>query len=745
MTASPVDAKVDAYQAARFATQFSGVCTLLLTSFSDLEVMLNSCIVTATNMSLLQKAVSRPRETILRYPALPQPIQTSLNRELELRFGRLEVLQPMFEQSKIINSHLGRWCSDFYWTLALAEKKSQKIAARIEKSYRNSTGTTNVDSSDDQIALLQEALKLVHAHTFADPKEDTYDLTAKVLHLQQFLLLYFDRQSEHRCIVFVEQRLAARLLCEVFNRIGGHHLHTGALVGSGSDNLADLNSTFREQVMTLIKFRKGDLNCLFATAVAEEGLDIPDCNLVIRFDVCQTMIKYIQSRGRARHKNSTFVHMIEDGNTIQSTLIISHAKAERSMRDFCNSLPADRHLQGNDDCLPQNDTSAKIYKVEKTGALITYANSLGLLAHFVSSLPTKGDELLHPMYVVTPQAGQFQCEVILPENSPIRGFVGDLCRRKALAKCSAAFEACVSLRKGGYLDENLLPEYKSKLHIMNNAEIGINSNRQDMHMMRTKPTIWQESRGSIPGRLFALFIDIPDGLDQPHQAVLLLSRFPLPQFPSFPLYLDSGRQVAVQTKSMERPVEVSHEEVIKLTDFTLRMFKDIFNKKFEDDPAKMSYWLVPTVASNSQHVMDSINPSDLVDWKSIDNAYINKEFRWSTGMDSSFLEGKFLIDPFDGGRRYFVKRLAPEYKHTDPVPDDAVKNKYSSTILDNSVSLFSKSRQRAVWVADQPVFETAMVLQRRNLLATPSIKEQSVRCKCFVCPEPLIISTVSIA
>jgi endoribonuclease Dicer len=43
-------------------------------------------------------------------------------------------------------------------------------------------------------------------------------------------------------------------------------------------------------------------------SVAEEGLDIPSCNVVIRFDLCETLIEYIQSCGRARQRESRVFH-----------------------------------------------------------------------------------------------------------------------------------------------------------------------------------------------------------------------------------------------------------------------------------------------------------------------------------------------------------------------------------------------------------------------------------------------------
>lgn len=50
---------------------------------------------------------------------------------------------------------------------------------------------------------------------------------------------------------------------------------------------------------------------LVATSVAEEGLDIRQCNVVIRFDLAKTVLAYIQSRGRARKPGSDYILMAE--------------------------------------------------------------------------------------------------------------------------------------------------------------------------------------------------------------------------------------------------------------------------------------------------------------------------------------------------------------------------------------------------------------------------------------------------
>lgn len=49
-----------------------------------------------------------------------------------------------------------------------------------------------------------------------------------------------------------------------------------------------------EQRDVLTKFHKGEINLLIATTVAEEGLDIPACNFVIRYGLVTNEIAMIQ-------------------------------------------------------------------------------------------------------------------------------------------------------------------------------------------------------------------------------------------------------------------------------------------------------------------------------------------------------------------------------------------------------------------------------------------------------------------
>ncbi|WEW60952.1 Dicer-like protein 1 [Emydomyces testavorans] len=257
MTASPVDAKVDVVKAA-------------------------SQIATASNLSLLRQTVARPNEQLWTYDRLGKPFQTQLYKDLHSRFGDVRALEKFFAYALDASSALGAWCADWIWSYALAEVSLPKLEGRAARTTMGNLPIAKFVKPEAEVQRIRAAAEVVRSHVFEDPKDRPELLSPKVRRLHYELLKYFERHTDTKCIVFTEQRHTARILCNLFTKIGTQHLRPGVLIGVRSDTSGGTNISFRQQVLEVVAFRKGDVNCLFATSVAEEGLDIPDCNLVVR-------------------------------------------------------------------------------------------------------------------------------------------------------------------------------------------------------------------------------------------------------------------------------------------------------------------------------------------------------------------------------------------------------------------------------------------------------------------------------
>ncbi|KAI7565983.1 dicer-like protein 1, partial [Hortaea werneckii] len=486
MTASPIDAKADVAKAA-----------------NDLESLLHSRIATTDDMSLTE-AIKKPVEKMLYYPPLPDKgFETPFLRSIRARYPHLQHFNDQFETSKEVARHLGRWCADQYLAEALSEKRLKRHEQLAEKNYYHGAenGRKNITQLDFHVAVLRQAVDFVATEKGKHVTLQPSDLSPKVMELQQYLCYQFERPSEHRCIVFVEARHTARLLAAACKTTRTRHMRVGFLVGVKSPDIDEDRFSWLSQVITLKKFRDGEINCLFATSVAEEGLDVPECNLVVRFDMYRTMIQYVQSRGRARKVNSLFIHMVERGNDILRELPSQVQFYETAMRKFCQTLPEDRRLTANEDHLEgmlANEQNLRVYNEPLSGAKLTYGNALVYLANFVSAIPNDTEETMHPVYVVSHKGDRFVAEVILPSNAPVNSAIGRICTKKSLAKRSAAFEACLMLRKKEYLDKRLLPIYQKRLPAMRNALLAVNMKKTNSYTMRVKPSIWEQTRGTLP-------------------------------------------------------------------------------------------------------------------------------------------------------------------------------------------------------------------------------------------------------
>ena len=345
---------------------------------------------------------------------------------------------------------------------------------------------------------------------------------------------------------------------------------------------------------------------------------------------------------------------------------------------------------------------------------------------------------------MTVEKKHFVCEVILPENSPVHSAIGRPFARKSIAKRSAAFEACILLRKGKHLDSNFLPTYHKQLPAMRNALLALNLKNTNAYDMRLKPSIWETNWGIVPDRLYltTLALTASEGASRTYNPLGMLTRTRLPSIPPFLLHLGAGLTSDVICSSLATCIEVDSSSLAKLTSFTFRIFQDVFAKEYEMDESKMSYWLAPLLGGCPIQP-DDRHPATLVDWELLGFVQTHDQLEWTIDTPESCLADKFLVDRFDGGKRYFSVKVVPELKALDPVPSDAAPHRYMNNILDYTVSLYAKSRARATWRDDQPVILAEKVLHRRNWLDEITEKEKGMQKKCYVCPEPLRISAVS--
>ncbi|XP_029201631.2 uncharacterized protein LOC114966061 isoform X2 [Acropora millepora] len=121
------------------------------------------------------------------------------------------------------------------------------------------------------------------------------------------------KDKTSRGIIFVKMRKTAYKLCTRLRqeREICQRLNPAFLVGHGQGS--DGMDWRGEQEEILNKFRSGEVKLLVSTSVLEEGLDVPACNQIIRFDSRLTLRAIVQGRGRAaRRPNSQFVIICSD-------------------------------------------------------------------------------------------------------------------------------------------------------------------------------------------------------------------------------------------------------------------------------------------------------------------------------------------------------------------------------------------------------------------------------------------------
>ena len=116
---------------------------------------------------------------------------------------------------------------------------------------------------------------------------------------------------DSRILVFTRFRDTAVEVVETLEQL--KDARVSRFVGQSSRR-TDKGFSQKKQVEVLEGFRNNEFNVLVATQVGEEGLDIPECNLVVFYDCVPSIVPYIQRRGRTgRHSPGRVVIFVAKG------------------------------------------------------------------------------------------------------------------------------------------------------------------------------------------------------------------------------------------------------------------------------------------------------------------------------------------------------------------------------------------------------------------------------------------------
>jgi Fanconi anemia group M protein len=121
---------------------------------------------------------------------------------------------------------------------------------------------------------------------------------SKVDALASTLEAHFAEKPDDRVLVFANIRATAEVLVDRLRYRG----YRAALFIGRAEGKHGPRMSQEEQMRTLRAFREGVYNVLVATSVGEEGLDIPECGLVVFYEPAVSGIRYIQRRGRTGRK-----------------------------------------------------------------------------------------------------------------------------------------------------------------------------------------------------------------------------------------------------------------------------------------------------------------------------------------------------------------------------------------------------------------------------------------------------------
>ncbi len=211
--------------------------------------------------------------------------------------------------------------------VTLVETQSVESVRRYFDRQRNAAESSGASKASQRLVAepkVREAMRVAESYDDRHPKfSQARILLAETLGIN----------DGERVIVFTESRDTAEALTEFL----GESFATERFVGQGDKEGSD-GMTQTEQQETLDQFRNNEFDVLVSTSVAEEGLDVPEVDLVLFYEPVPTAIRSIQRKGRTGRQTTGRVVVLLANDTRDEAYFWIARRKEKQMESELRKL-----------------------------------------------------------------------------------------------------------------------------------------------------------------------------------------------------------------------------------------------------------------------------------------------------------------------------------------------------------------------------------------------------------------------
>uniref|UniRef100_T1J2F6 ribonuclease III n=1 Tax=Strigamia maritima TaxID=126957 RepID=T1J2F6_STRMM len=408
----------------------------------------------------------------------------------------------------------------------------------------------------------------------------------------------------------------------------------------------------RKQEEVLRRFRLHECNLLVTTSVLQEGIDIPKCNLVVRFDLPRDYKAYVQCKGRARASKSHFVLLTE---SCETNGFVDDLARFKTIEEVLLSRCHEREVPTDEESDPKmSDELLPVYRPNDTegGAKVSMSTAISLVNKYSAKLPSDTFTRLTPLCKMRRMGeNEFQAVLFLPINSPIKKpVVGPVMKNEAFAKMAAALNMCKVLHKAGELDDNLFPVGKESVHY--EAELmekwdeesvaegapkpGTTKRRQYYYKSTAKAFVNCHPSPKEANYVYVinmkLTCPIPEeqntrgrriyAPEETERCFGIVTSKPIPKICGFPVFTRSG-EVTVLLEEINSQLLLTNDQLLRLSFFHNYTFSKVlrlekYPMKYDPTTAESCYFIVP---------LNKREQSLIVDWDFVDLIYCQQNVK----------------------------------------------------------------------------------------------------------------------